>query len=78
MATSREMRMRTVRMWLDAINTHLWLLEAGVDARLQVAQVGKHALLELLHVLHRAAESLKPEDERADDICTCNMIQPSP
>jgi hypothetical protein len=38
--------------------THLGLLKTRVLARLEVAQVAEHALLELFHIAHGAGDGL--------------------
>ncbi len=39
----------------------LWLLKGCIGARLQVAQIREYPFLELLRVLHRSSEGLKPK-----------------
>ena len=46
----------------------LWLLERGIGAGLQVAQVRKDALLKLFRIRHRPAECLEPEGEAAHNV----------
>ena len=46
----------------------LGLFERCVGTRLQVAQIGKDALLEFLRVLHRSPERLKSEGETSDNV----------
>lgn len=48
----------------------LGLLKRGIGARLEIAQIRKDALFELLRVLDGSPESLKSEREAADDVCT--------
>lgn len=48
----------------------LRLLEGGIGARLQVAQIRKDALLEFLRILDWSPESLEPEGEASDNVCT--------
>ena len=46
----------------------LWLFQRCICSRLQVAQVGEYALLELFRVLDRAAKCLEAECEASYNI----------
>jgi hypothetical protein len=51
----------------------LWLLKGGIGARLQVSQIGKDSLLELLRVLHRSAKRLKSEGKASYNVGAGNV-----
>ena len=53
-------------------------LQARVDARLEIPQIGEDALLELLHVAHRATERLEAKHQRPNDIGTGDVVEAAP
>ena len=62
----------------DELITHLGLLETRIDARLEVTEITEHALLELLHVAHGAAERFEAEDESADNVRAGDVVEAAP
>ena len=60
------------------MDKYLGLLEAGVDARLEIAEIAEDALLELFHILDGATKGLEAEDEGTDDVSAGDMIESAP
>jgi len=58
--------------------TTLWFFERCIGARLQIAQIRKDTLLELLRVLDWPAERLKSERKTSDNIRTRNVKEVVP
>nr|POE56750.1 hypothetical protein CFP56_33722 [Quercus suber] len=56
----------------------LGLLERGIGAGLEIAQVGEDAFLEFLRVLDRPAEGLETKGETPDDVGARDMEQITP
>ena len=58
--------------------THLWLLEARIKARLQITEITENTFFEFLHVPYWTSESLETKDESAHDISASDVIQAGP
>ncbi len=56
----------------------LGFFQRCIGTRLEVAQIRKYSLLELLRVLHRPAKSMESEREAAHDICASDVKEVVP